>query len=136
MFLLVTAFVLGLFPNLLAPFTTSVSADEAAQADRVARRMIANLSMPYEKGVLNATRFRTVLGMNLPSLRDRYGLPSSTTLNVTARRIDTPAIVSDHGDRLATVAAYENQTAASEIRLITLHNGTCSEGCRLVVRTW
>ena len=134
--LIVVIFVFGLFPNYLTPFTAGVSGAEQAQADRIGRNMISNLSVEAGRNTLNASRLRSVLALSQPELRDRYGLPNAAEINITVRDPETDRIVTDGGQKLATDRQYRDTTAASIGRVVTLDNGTCSPACRLVIYVW
>lgn len=145
LFLVTVTFVLGLFPGFLEPFTSGPGGAEQAQADRVAGSIVLNLSTAEGKNTLNATRLRTVLDKSEPELRERYGLDSTTGINITVRELDGQEIVEIDGQTLATAEKRKNQSAVSVGRVITLDNRTvynkvdadkCRPGCRLVVKVW
>lgn len=135
--LVVVVFVLGLFPNFLSPFDAGVSGAERAQADRVADTLTTNLSVESGRNTLNATTLRGVVNLSQERLRERYALPETVNVNITVRELDGNDIVSTaSGVPLATSQNRKNNTAAAASRVITLDNGRCRPGCRLVVKVW
>jgi hypothetical protein len=135
-FLVTVAFVLVLFPSFLTPFVSGVDANEAARADTVASSLVSNLSIDGEPNTLNATELRSVLGKSDRQFQRRYGLTATTSVNISVRTLDGDRIVNDGGTLLATDRSAAGRATGSTTRIVTLDNGACSPGCRLVVRVW
>jgi hypothetical protein len=136
MFLLVMSFALGVFPNILDPLDSGISIDQEAKADRIAGTMVANLSVPSSTGHLNTTELATVMVMSQPELRDRFGLPSTSAMNISVKTLDSRSIVAAGGMPLTVGSNRANETAASTARVVTLDSGSCASACRLVVKLW
>lgn len=117
-------------PTVFAPFEDRVGGDRASQADRVAQQMVANMSVDESANKLNATTVAQVASYSQDELRQRYGLPNTTRVNFTIR--STGGTATFHG----TTDGPVNRSTATSARVVTLDDGTCSTGCRLVVRTW
>jgi len=136
-FLVVTVFAFGLFPNLIAPVTAGVDGSDRAQADRLARSLIQNHSAGDAQNSLNATRLAGTLDESEAKLQERYGLAETASINVTVREVDDDSIVVDDGDPLATGRPRGNDPAATSSRIVTFVDATeCRPACRLVVRVW
>lgn len=149
LFIVTVTFVLGLFPSFLSPFTTGAGGEERAQADRVAGVMVLNLSTDDGKTTLNVTELNRVLQKSQPELRERYGLPETSSVNITVRELDGDRIVQYGGSKMATAERRQNQSSESSARVITIDERTvdrsrlpagtdsiCRPGCRLIVRVW
>ncbi|MFB6085127.1 MAG: hypothetical protein ABEJ94_12870 [Halorientalis sp.] len=136
-FLVVVVFVFGLFPSFLSPFTAGVDASERAQADRLARNLIENHSVQAAGNALNGTALSNTMQKSETALRERFGLSSTSGINVTVRTLDGPRIVRYDGTRLAVGSNRADETGASVSRLVSIAGSEkCQPGCRLVVRVW
>ncbi len=139
LFLVTVTLVFGLFPSFLTPFTSGVGSAEKAQADRVGRAMLLNLSEGDERNKLNATELQTVLGKSEAQLRTRYGLPNNANINITVKKLNDHELVTFDGTVMATPNSATNQSAAASARIVTFSNRTsdaCQPACRLVVKVW
>lgn len=149
LFIVTVTFVLGLFPSFLSPFTTGAGGEERAQADRVAGAMVVNHSTDAGKTSLNITELNRVLEKSQPELRERYGLPETSSVNITVRELDGSRIVQYGGSTMATAEQRRNQSSESSARVVTVDERTvdrsklpagtdsvCKPGCRLIVKVW
>lgn len=139
LFLVTVTLVFGLFPSFLTPFSSGIGAAENAQADRVSRSMVVNMSVTGERNTVNATRLRRVLQKDETALRERYGLAETASLNISVRSLEDRRVVQYEGVALATDNPSRNQSAGSSARLITFSNRSsdvCRPACRLVVKVW
>ncbi|MFD1587466.1 hypothetical protein ACFR9U_10755 [Halorientalis brevis] len=139
LFLVTVTLVFGLFPSFLTPFTSGVGSAEKAQADRVGRAILLNLSEGTERNELNATELQTVLSKSEDQLRTRYGLPRNANINISVKSINNNELVTYDGTVMATPNSASNQSAASSARIVTFRNRTtdaCRPACRLVVKVW
>ncbi len=136
-FLIVVVFVFGLFPNFLSPFTAGVDAAERSQADRLARNLIENHSVEAADNTLNGTQLATTMTESESTLRKRFGLGTTASINVTVREIDGQQVVQYDGTVLATGNSRENETSGSVSRIVSIAGSEkCQPGCRLIVKVW
>jgi len=135
-FLVTVAFMFVLFPSFLTPFVSGVDTNEATRADTVASSIVTNLSADGEPNTLNATELHAIVDSSDQQLQQRYGLTATTDVNITVRTLDGSQVVSDGGNQLATDRSAAGRATGSSTRIVTLDNGTCSPGCRLLVRVW
>jgi hypothetical protein len=138
-FLVTVTLVFGLFPSFLTPFSSGIGAAEKAQADRVSRSMVTNFSVTGERNTINGSELRLVLQKDEATLRERYGLAETASLNVTVRSLEDRRIVRYEGEVMATANPSLNQSAGSSARIITFSNRSsdvCRPACRLVVKVW
>lgn len=149
-FLLSVAFVFSYLPSLTTPFDSSVGGAETAQADRIADRIVADLSD-------SETQPNTIDGSELKDggeyaketheLRTRLGIRANedVAFDRVSIRIETLGgeIVTSDGDRLEGGDEYSDQSAASSARIVSLDDGITLDSeygdkpaYRLVVRVW
>ncbi|WP_211338349.1 DUF7287 family protein [Haloterrigena salifodinae] len=143
-FILAVAFVFSFLPSILTPFDSSVSGGQTAQADRVADRVVHNLSTETgPETELNGSAFEEFVDDD-EGLSERLGLRED---EARYDRIDVrlePLNESEPlGDEWTVGDGYENQSAASSARIVTFEAGSftgaapeCDPACRLVVRMW
>ena len=138
-FILAVAFVFSFLPTMLTPFDSSTSGGETAQADRVADRLVHNLS----DGTANE-----INGNQLENYDDDHNVSKALGLrtnqdgdpiervNVSLQPLNERATVKGFGPE------YDNQSAASSARIVSVESGSiedddeCEPACRLVVRIW
>jgi hypothetical protein len=136
-FVLTVAVAVSMFPSFTTPFQSSLVGDNAAQADRVGRTLVMNLSEPGTVNQLNVTELESVMDADEAGLLDRYGLSNRTNINLTVQTADGSAFVTDsNGVTLTSEPQYRGQPAATTVRIVTLSDGSCGAGCRLVIRVW
>ncbi|MBZ6493866.1 DUF7287 family protein [Natrinema longum] len=142
LFLLAVAFVFLFLPTIGTPYESSGGADRA-QADRIADRIVSNLSTETANEI-DGSGFNSKY--NERNLSTQLGLRASSSddivydrINVSIEEFDgTPVDESE----LSGGDVYRNQSAASSARIVTIDNWTpadssdCDPGCRLVVRVW
>lgn len=136
LFLLTTMFVFSLLPGYLAPHMGGIGGDEQAQADRVARTIVSNLSTQFGNATLRTGDLVTILQRDQPAFRERYGLPPTASISVTVRTVPDGGVARAGGSPLTN---DENRTygpAASSSRLVRLTGPACRPTCRLVVEVW
>ncbi|QSG06539.1 DUF7287 family protein [Halapricum desulfuricans] len=127
-FLVVFIFVLSLFPGLLSPFQSATGGSERAQAEQVTTQMVENLSEGSDLHHLNETRLWRVLDQSESDLRDRYGLPRTTNINITVETLSGEKTIN------GTDNSFYDREVATSARIVTVEG--CSPACRLVVRVW
>ncbi|WP_049923764.1 DUF7287 family protein [Halopiger djelfimassiliensis] len=146
-FILAVAFVFSFVPSLITPFDSPASGAETAQADRLADRIVHNLSASTQAtNEINGTEFDA--RYTETDLSDELGLRSSGSddvvfdhVNVSVETFDGETI---NSTALAGGQRYANQSAASAARIVTvdegnrdmIDDGDCAPACRLVVRVW
>ncbi|MFC4249332.1 hypothetical protein ACFOZ7_20775 [Natribaculum luteum] len=151
-FLLAIAFVFAYLSTLLTPFSSPVGGAESAQADRIAATIVDDLSETDQPNHLNATAFDETYGhQSSADLASELGLQSADDdvaidrVNVTIRQLaadedDRDLVTDDDGTTLRAGDQYQNQSAASAGRVVTVYTETdddvCDPACRLVVRVW
>ncbi|WP_137289645.1 DUF7287 family protein [Natronorubrum halophilum] len=132
-FILAVAFVFSFLPTILTPFDSSVSGGQTAQADRIADRLVHNLSdADTSPNTINGDAFNDTDG----ELEDRVGLRTAgDRVNVSIEHLNESGPVNDEW----TIGVeYNNQSAASSARIVTFEDGGPDErvAYRLVVRAW
>ncbi len=137
LFVLLAFVALGVFPQVLASFDQGTEGDARAQADRVARQIVTNTSVPGSPNELNATAVGTVTTRDEDELRERFALPSTANLNVTVETLSGGRYVVDASGRtLAGEPPQDGGAVVSSSRIVTLSDRSCPTACRLVVRVW
>ena len=143
-FILAVAFVFSFLPSILTPFDSTVTGGQTAQADRVADRVVYNLSTETgPENELNGSAYEAFVD-DSDGLAERLGLREDET---RYDRIDVrlePLNESESlGEKWAVGDGYDNQSAASSARIVTFEEGSfndaepeCDPACRLVVRMW
>lgn len=136
-FILAVAFVFAFLPTLLAPFDSTVSGAQTAQADRVADRLVENLSVEGEPNTIDGNQLE-----KFDDDDDRakwLGLRASDDVvydrvNIRLEHPDGTTV----GPQWTVGDEYDNQSAASSARLVTVEDGPddCEIACRLLVRVW
>lgn len=130
-FILGFVLVLSLIPGLLTPFEPAVGTAEQATADRIASTIVSNLSIPAQPNTLNSTETATLFALSTTDLKDRFGVTSTTHVNVTLESLDGSARNDTVGD-----PATRDELAES-IRLVSFDDPSRSEPAyRLIVRAW
>lgn len=125
----------GLF-GFVGPLSTEVGSEEVSQSERVATTVVQNLSTGQRPNELDSGELVATLARSEDDLRTRWGIPQSARLNVTLTTLNGSRIVSDGGSKLTAGSPYQRNVAASTARVVTLDDGPCRPGCRLVVRAW
>ncbi len=134
--LVVVIFVFSLLPGYLSPYTAGIGGDERAQADRVARTAVSNLSVAPGNDTLDAGRLDVLLSSDQETIRDRFGLPPTSQVSITIRTIPNGSVVSVGGDPLTNDRNRTYGSAARASRLAYLSETDCQPACRLVVEVW
>ena len=138
-FILAVAFVFSFLPSILTPFDSSVSGGQTAQADRVADRIVYDLSTETgPETELDGDEFRE---LDDDELADRFGLREDQArydrINVTLEPLNRSASL---GGEWTVGDEYDNESAASSARIVSFDADTgpdeCEPACRLVVRMW
>lgn len=144
-FLLAIAFVFSYMPSLLTPFSSSVDSGQTAQADRIAATMVDELSGdPDRPNHLDEAAFSSNYGYTDDSkeLADELGLRATDDVaidkvNVSIERLNQSKSRSDR--QIGTLSGgdpYNDESAASSGRIVTIDHPECEPACRLVVRVW
>ncbi|OIB57075.1 DUF7287 family protein [Natrialba sp. SSL1] len=149
-FILAIAFVFSFLPSLITPFDSPAGGAETAQADRIADQVVANLSDGAQANEIIDDEFddRYTSGTELSK---QIGLRANEdeeivydNVNISIERLNPQGEDGRYvnTDELAAGDAYDDQSAASAARIVTVieEDGTpvddCDSACRLVVRTW
>lgn len=139
-FVLTVAVVLGLLPSVVAPFQAGDGALASTQARGIGDRVVANLSAAGAPNVLDAENVTALMGKDLEELRTRFGLRSSTFVNLTLTNLNGSEFVTDpsSGTPLTAGASAANEDASEAARIVRVGDPAvdCQPACRLVVRVW
>ncbi|ELY98871.1 hypothetical protein C482_11358 [Natrialba chahannaoensis JCM 10990] len=150
-FILAIAFVFSFLPSLITPFDSPAGGAETAQADRIADQVVANLSESQQANEIERTAFDSrYASADDSTLAERIGLRANAdghvydNVNISIEVLNPQDAGSRYvdTDELAAGDTYDNQSAASASRIVTVveEDGTdvsgCDPACRLVVRTW
>ncbi|ELY42153.1 hypothetical protein C496_07138 [Natronorubrum tibetense GA33] len=135
-FILAVAFVFSFLPTMLTPFDSSTSGGQTAQADRVADRVVHNLSVsetPNEISWNDADGLEDDQVERL-GLRTNQDNDSIERVNVSLQSLNGSTTIEGFGFG----PEYDDQSAASSARIVTVEDGPdkCEPACRLVVRIW
>ncbi|WP_436347606.1 DUF7287 family protein [Natronorubrum sp. FCH18a] len=139
LFILAVAFVFSFLPTMLTPFDSSTSGGQTAQADRIADRVVhefsGDSSTPTEiewddsYETMDTHEFATEFGLRANDKEVAYD-----RLNVSLQPLNESTTVVGFGSE------YDNQSAASSARIVTVEGiedpEKCEPACRLVVRIW
>ena len=136
-FILAVAFVFSFLPTMLTPFDSSTSGGQTAQADRVADRVVHDLSTesetPNEISWDGADDLEDDQVERLGLRTNENGDPIER-VNVSLQPLDESTTVESFGP------VYDDQSAASSARIVMAENiddpEECEPACRLVVRIW
>lgn len=131
-FIVAFMFVLSLFPGLLTPFQSTAGGSERAQAEQVSTRILSNMSAGPQPNHLDGTRVNSIIAPSTTQsdLRKRFGLASTTQLNVTVESLNGTEKL------YRTSNSARNHEVATSARIVTLEDARCRPACRLVVRVW
>ncbi|MDQ2051373.1 hypothetical protein RBH26_12895 [Natronolimnohabitans sp. A-GB9] len=141
-FILAVAFVFSFLPTILTPFDSSVSGGETAQADRIADRVVDDLSASTDDpNEIDVEEFESYGDGDLAT---KVGLRSTDRVNVRLEPLDGTSEEIDEYTSVDGSDDYDGQSAASAARLVVLADDDgpdyCTdegfETCRLVVRVW
>lgn len=138
-FLLAIAFVFSFLPSVVTPFDSSVGGAETAQADRIADRIVHNVSTgsgnEIDSTAFNTTYANGELTKNL-SLRSSNG-HQIDRVNISIETLNDGNTIDAQDNRTAG-DVYDEQAAASSARVVTIKDGSgnCDPACRIVVRVW
>ena len=137
LFLVTVLVIVGtILPTVTAPFDQEVGGDKISQADRVAETIVTNASERAGTNRLDVAVVESIAGKDTATLRDRFGLPETSWINVSVAPLNGSGVHrSASGTALATNADPSGDTAASA-RIVTLSDDSCATACRLVVRVW
>lgn len=130
-FLLTAAFVLSFVPSVTTPFATGITEVEQERSQTVGRLLVGNLSASDGSTVLNVSRTNAFFDRSWGDgeLQQRFGLPSTTRVNVTFRQ---PSGDGDIVPELTTGDSYRGQAGATTVRLVSYND----QIYRLEVRVW
>ncbi|WP_306057613.1 DUF7287 family protein [Natronococcus wangiae] len=151
-FLLSIAFVFSYIPSLTTPFASPTGDAETAQADRIADRLVHNISDSTGRNEIDGEQFVdtyveddddenvTALGLRVTddTVFDHVSVRLET-LNGTVLEEE------DKGKLVVETTTYDGQSAASSARVITINDSENFElkeeyddesAYRLVVRVW
>lgn len=133
----IAAAVAGIF-GFVGPASPGVSAEDIAQSERISTAMVQNLSTGQQPNELRADDLRKSLDRPISDLRGRWGVESSTNLNVTVEVLNGSVIVENAttGSKLTAGSAYADHSAGTTTRIVTVDEPRCTPACRLVVRAW
>lgn len=142
-FILAVAFVFSFLPSIVTPYDSSVGGAETAQADRIADRVMQNLSTGESPNEIDGTPI--VDGeWSYAQLADLTGLRSTTSggdpvridkANVTIQHLNGSTV--EHTTVDGVGPAYEDQPAASSARIVSVESDDFGEPAyRLLVRVW
>jgi hypothetical protein len=137
-FIVTVALVVGLLPNIVAPFQSGENAAES-QALRVGDQVVANLSLAGAPNTLEAANISEFMATDERGLIRRYGLPDHAHINVTLTTLNGSRIVANGSGVPQTAGATAvGESAAASARIVDVSgDGTdCSPACRLLVRVW
>ncbi|SEV97190.1 DUF7287 family protein [Natrinema salifodinae] len=148
-FLLAIAFVFSFLPSLITPFDSSVGGAETAQADRIADRVVHDLETETQNEV-SVSRFEdNYVNASDSDLIERLGIRGDIDEELTYDRVNvriesingSDTVAKTDGQKLAAGSEYDNQSAASAARIVTLDDKSDLEpddrpAYRLVVRAW
>ncbi len=136
-FILAVAFVFSFLPTMLTPFDSSTSGGQTAQADRIADKVVDELSTesesPNEISWDEMSDDETVDELGLRTNNDDDPIER---VNVSLQSLNESTTVEGFGPE------YNDQSAASSARIVTVESGSiddddeCEPACRLVVRIW
>ncbi|RKD97854.1 DUF7287 family protein [Halopiger aswanensis] len=145
-FILAVAFVFSFLPSIVTPYDSSVGGAETAQADRIADRVVQNLSTGESPNEIDETPIVTG-AWNESQLATRTGLRTTTTgggdtvlidkANVTIQHLNGSTV--EHTTVDGVGPAYEDQPAASSARIVALKDDSDDfdePAYRLLVRVW
>lgn len=141
-FLVVVFIALGFFPELLAGIQSTNIADNEAQADRVARQIVVNNTVPGTTNELNVSKIETMMDQSENQLRDRFNLTDTVSLNISFVPLNgTNGVFVENGTGtlLTSDPMYFGDEAGSAERIVKLSNASvrhCDPACRLEVRAW
>lgn len=144
LFLLSVAFVFSYLPSLTTSVDSSIGGAETAQADRIADRLVYNLSHSSEANEIDGDRFVSTYvndhdDQNLTALGLRANGDEDVVFDHVSVQLETlngTVVTSDGTDLVAGTAEYDNQPGASAARIVTLENRDDEPAYRLVVRLW
>ncbi|SFC10682.1 hypothetical protein SAMN05444422_104301 [Halobiforma haloterrestris] len=149
-FILAIAFVFAFLPSIVTPYDTSTGGAETAQADRIADRVVENLSTGGSPNELDGDKFEDVyidgdlaelVGLRADTSEDiHYDHVSIRVEPLNVSRSDEGPLESGSEDLVARTTEYDDQAAASSARVVTFEDETFVDGeeppYRLVVRVW
>lgn len=128
-FVLAIAFVFVFVPMIFTPFTNATGA-EAAQAERIAGTVVADLS-DDDPNNFSSSDF-TYDGMDDDELAENLGLRLSNGHLIDHVNITVETLGADPDQELAAGHHYDGQPGASTTRIVSV-DGTVH---KLVVRVW
>ena len=131
----IAAAMAGIF-GFIGPASPGVSSEDVAQSERISTAMVQNLSTGHQPNELRADRVESTLGQPVDALRQRWGVESSTNLNVSLEVLNGSHVVERSGTKLTAGSQYAGHSTGTTTRIVTLDDGSCDPSCRLVVRTW
>jgi hypothetical protein len=133
-FIVVVAFVLSYVPTFFSPYSSPIQSDQTAQSDRIAFQVASDLGTENAERRLNASRTTEFFSpaaapVDGDDLRSRYGLTSTTHVNVTLQTVESEP-------DLAVGDPYGDHAVAASAHVFTDGGDACHPTCRLVVRVW
>jgi hypothetical protein len=131
---LVLVTILGMFvsvPVVFDPFEPAVSPETESMADQLADDLVTNHSYVGEERTLNRTGMESSLENDLAELKANAGITELEQVNVTIQSA-TGAEIFTAGDPYPSGAGG----AGTTVRTFVTRDGTCEDGCQLIVRVW
>lgn len=126
-FILAVATVVAVVPTLFTPFQAPVGAADTAAVQRVGGAVYDDVTTPNGSLHRDSGRLATVFDTDAAALRERYGLASHRSLNVT---------LSAGGTVHRSVGPSPGDRATAAVRRVVVGGGPCADRCTLVVRVW
>lgn len=136
LFIITMAMVLTALFGFLEPLSTGVDGEDVSETNRVSETVIQNLSSGDSPNELRAADVQSTMDRGISDLRERWGIPGTTRLNVTLTTMNGTRIVERGGTKLAVGQNHGADSVATSARIVTLSDGACQPACRLVVRAW
>lgn len=139
-FIVVVFLALAFFPQLLSGVHSTNTADNEAQADRIARQIVTNSSVPGTTNALDVSRIEGLMDRSEEDLQKRFNVNGTVSLNVSFVvlngsdvYVETPA-----GVPLTSEPNHFDNEAGSAARIVTFYQPVehCDPACRLEVRAW
>ena len=136
LFIITVSAVLAGLLGFTTPLSAGVTDEDVSQSQRITTAMVQNLSTGRQPNELDAVRLNATLNRSVDRLRSRWGVETTTSLNVTLSTLNGTRIVEREDVKLTAGSSYRNRSTATASRVVTLDDGACDPSCRLVVRTW
>jgi len=136
LFVLAVAATLTAMFGLVDPLSVGVTSEDVSQSERISESVVANHSTARQPNELRADRIEATLDRSPDQLKSRWGVESSTNLNVSVETLDGSAVASHGGTKLAVGSTPDQRETGTAARVVTFDESVCDPACRLVVRVW